>query len=222
MQVALGLHCRATLTHLADPPSNAIPSSSSDLEDIPEFSHLSTTYLTGHGLSLPYSTILQENGTTDPGLSPSSLGSPIPSPTSSFCSSLSPPSFYDSLAPSDNESPISPSPATPDQQFFWPQVFTHESSESLVPYPFTGSFPDASTLPPAPQTGPRRSRSVSSSSSRREPVASKAMLEANSRRRRHPAQFECEDCKQTFTALFSLKREFPCILLRGFNLLRHI
>ncbi|KAF8558137.1 hypothetical protein OG21DRAFT_1405728, partial [Imleria badia] len=37
-------------------------------------------------------------------------------------------------------------------------------------------------------------------------VASKAMLEANSRRRRHPAQFQCTDCNQTFTALFSLKR----------------
>ncbi|KAI9570604.1 hypothetical protein HD554DRAFT_2037438 [Boletus coccyginus] len=158
-------------------------------------------------ISLPYSTILQENGTTDRGLSPSILGSPVPSPTSSFGSSLSPPLFYDSLAPSDNESPISPSPATPEQQFYWPpQVFGHQSSESLALCSFTGSFQDGSALPPAPQTCPRRSRSASSPSSRREPVASKAMLEANSRRRRHPAQFVCEDCQQTFTALFSLKR----------------
>ncbi|KAF9223644.1 hypothetical protein BS17DRAFT_704561 [Gyrodon lividus] len=45
-----------------------------------------------------------------------------------------------------------------------------------------------------------------SSFSRPRPVASQAMLEANSRRRRHPAQFKCEECGQTFTALFSLKR----------------
>ncbi|KAF8557077.1 hypothetical protein OG21DRAFT_1505695 [Imleria badia] len=49
-------------------------------------------------------------------------------------------------------------------------------------------------------------RSETLPSSLHEPVASKAMLEANTRRRRHPAQFECPVCKQTFTALFSFKR----------------
>ncbi|KAF9243528.1 hypothetical protein BU15DRAFT_59896 [Melanogaster broomeanus] len=38
------------------------------------------------------------------------------------------------------------------------------------------------------------------------PVASPAMLDANTRRRRHPAQHTCETCGQTFTAVFSLKR----------------
>lgn len=226
MQVSLHIRCRATLTHLAV-PSDTIPSSPSDLEDMPEFSHLNTTsrpYLTDHGYSFPYSAILQENSTTaftDGGLSPSS----IPSPTSSFVSSLSPSSLYDSLAPSDSESPVSPSPATPDQQFFFPPALSHQSSDSLLLDSFIRSFPNdsipssqhPSVLHPGSQTGPHRPRSKSSPS-RHEPVASKAMLEANSRRRRHPAQFECEDCKQTFTALFSLKRESPRILLRGFNL----
>lgn len=82
------------------------------------------------------------------------------------------------------------------------------------------SFQNDSVRPSSlgPEVGPRRARSTSSSSSRPGPVATKAMLEANSRRRRHPAQFKCQDCEQTFTALFSLKREFPRILLRGFNL----
>jgi hypothetical protein len=208
---------RHTQTHLTD-PSDAIPSSSSDLDDITDFSYLTTTnHLTGHGFSLPYPAILRENGTTastDGGLSPSS----IPSPTSSFVSSLSPSSLYDSLAPSDSESPVSPSPVTPDQQYFWPShALNHQSSDSLMLDPFIGSFPNDSVLHPDPQTGPHRRRSQSSPS-RHDPVASKAMLEANGRRRRHPAQFECEDCKQTFTALFSLKREFSCIFPRGFNL----
>ena len=215
MQAALHLRCRATLIHLAD-PLYSIPNSSSDLEDIPELSHLTTTrpYLTDHGYSTPY--IVQENGTAASSLSPSTLGSPIPSPTSSFASSLSPSSFYGSLAPSDIESPVSPSPATPDLPFFFPSQGMNQSSDSL-PHPFIGSFPNDSILHPGSQPGPHRPRSKSSPS-RREPVASKAMLEANGRRRRHPAQFECEACKQTFTALFSLKRKFLCIMLRGFNL----
>ncbi|KAH0833193.1 hypothetical protein J3R83DRAFT_12222 [Lanmaoa asiatica] len=186
-------------------PQNAIPQSPAELEDIPELSHLTTTFLTGHRYSLPYPTILQENGTTpaDLGLSPSSLGSSIPSPTPSFGSSLSPSSLYDSLAFSDNESLISPSPTSSDGQIFWPpQGLNHQSSDPLVSQPFLGSFNDP--LPPS-SVGPHRSRSPLSPS-RPGPVASKAMLEANSRRRRHPPQFECPKCKQTFTALFSLKR----------------
>ncbi|KAG0693905.1 hypothetical protein DFH29DRAFT_814281 [Suillus ampliporus] len=38
------------------------------------------------------------------------------------------------------------------------------------------------------------------------PVASQAMLEANQRRRRHEASYKCDECGQTFTAVFSLKR----------------
>ena len=89
-----------------------------------------------------------------------------------------------------------------DQPSLFPsQGLNHQSIDSSVLHPLMGSFPNDL---PRSQTG--------------SPAASKAMLEANSRRRRHPAQFECEDCKQMFTALFSLKREFPRILLRGFNL----
>lgn len=172
-------------------------------------------YLTGHGYSLPYPTIIQESAATasvDGRLSPSCLGSPIPSPTSSFGSSLSPSSLHDSIALSDSEPPLSPSPVTPDQPYPW--GFNHQSSDSLVLHPFMGPFSND----PVPsssmglQPGPSRPRSRSSPS-RHGPVASKAMLEANSRRRRHPAQFGCPDCGQTFTAQFSLKREFPRILL---------
>ena len=73
-----------------------------------------------------------------------------------------------------------------------------------LPRSLTGSFDP--TLVPASSGSAAHTRSKSPSS-RRGPVASKAMLEANGRRRRHPAQFVCPDCKQTFTALFSLKRE---------------
>jgi hypothetical protein len=96
-------------------------------------------------------------------------------------------------------------------------MLNHQSSDSLpfgvTPFHMAGPerfYPPSWFPDPCP-----RSESLPS---RREPVASKAMLEANSRRRRHPAQFECADCNQTFTALFSLKREFSRILLRGFNL----
>ncbi|KAF8428884.1 hypothetical protein L210DRAFT_484476 [Boletus edulis BED1] len=213
MYAAPDLRRDATLIQLVDLPQNSFPNSSSELDDIPEFSHLATTnhpYITGPGLSLPYSAIVQENGTatfTDRGLSPSSLGSPVPSPTSSFASSLSPLSFYDTPL-SDNESPVSPSPATSDQQFHWPpQVLHSQSNESLALHPsLIESFSTDSILPSGSLGPPSHRRSKSSPTSRREPVASKAMLEANSRRRRHPAQFECEDCKQTFTAQFSLRR----------------
>lgn len=182
---------------------------------------MNQVYITGPGYSLPYPTIVQESATTsaDGRLSPSCLGSPIPSPASSFGSSLSlsPSSLHDSIAFSDSESPLSPSPVTPDQQYPW--GFNHHSSDSLVLHSFLESISDDSDPSSSlgPQTGPQRPRSKSSPS-RPGPVASKAMLEANSRRRRHPAQFGCPDCGQTFTAQFSLKREFPRILLRGFNL----
>lgn len=190
-----------------------------ELEDIPELSHLTTTsqpFLTGHGFSLSFPPILQENTSTDRGLSPSILGSPIPSPTPSFCSSLSPSSFYDPLGFSDTESLLSPSPDTPDGHFLWPSYgLGHQSNESLVSNP---SFIPNDSFPPSglsqTGTGPHRPR-AKSSPSRHAPVASKAMLEANGRRRRHPAQFECPECKQTFTALFSLKREFPRLLLHA-------
>lgn len=188
-----------------------------------ELPHLTTTnhpYFTGHGFAYPYA-ILQENGATalpDLGLSPSSLGSPAHSPAS-YTSSLSPSSIYDSIPLSDSESPVSPSPATPDQQFPWSaQGFSNQSSDSLVSQPLMGSLPNDSILPPGSLGPATHRRSKSSPSARREPVASKAMLEANSRRRRHPAQFQCEDCGQTFTALFSLKRESACSVTRLYPL----
>ena len=208
------------LTISPDNPSNSFCNPSSELDDIPELSHLTTTtsqlYLTGQAYSLPHSPIVQENGTAsfgDGGLSPSSFGSSAPSPTSSFTGSLSPSSFYDPLGLSDSESAVSPSPATPDGQFHWPpQRFDNQSNDSLVlPPAFLGAFNDIHPPRSIGYAAHRRSRS--SPSARREPVASKAMLEANSRRRRHPPQFECPECQQTFTALFSLKRESPCIPL---------
>lgn len=199
--IALILSGCATLLHIL--VLSSIPTS--DLEDLPELSHLTTTnqpFLTGNGYSFPYA-IVQENTATDHGLSPSCLGSPLPSPTPSFGSSLSPSSFCDPFSLSDSDSFLS-SPVTPD----WPSYGPNHQNNDFVPN-------DAFTLPsyPHPAPGPHRPRSKSSPS-RNGPVASKAMLEANGRRRRHPAQFKCDECPQTFTALFSLKREFPSTLLR--------
>ena len=169
----------------------------SDLEDLSELSHLQTTTST-----------VQENTSIDQDLSPSSLGSSLPFPTPTFQRSSSPSSFCDPFFSLDSESSL----VTPDSQSFWPSYeLNHQSNESLVSHP---SFipNDAFTLPgflhagPGPGPGPRSG-----------PVANKAMLEANARRRRHPAQFKCEYCPQSFTALFSLKREFPCPLLRTSN-----
>lgn len=192
-------------------PSIPIQHTTPELEEIPEFSHLTTTsqpFLTGHSFALPYPTILREGVSTDRGLSPSLLGSPGTSPTPSFGSSLSPSSLYDSLL-SDTDSLLSPSPDTPDGQFAWPpQRLDCQSSESLPSHPSFipgDSFPHSDLSQSG--TGPHRSR-VHSSPSRHGPVASKAMIEANGRRRRHPAPFECSVCFQTFTAQFSLKREF--------------
>ena len=69
----------------------------------------------------------------------------------------------------------------PDHPFFFPSQGVNQSSDALVLHPFI-AFPSDS-IPHGSQTGP--------------PVASKEMLEANSRRRRHPVQFEREDCEQT-------------------------
>ncbi|KIJ04987.1 hypothetical protein PAXINDRAFT_21733, partial [Paxillus involutus ATCC 200175] len=119
---------------------------------------------------------------------------------------ISPALFYtDTLTLPDAESftGISPSPITPDD----PSLFT---SRGLISR--RGSASSAiSTAAFLEAQGKRHySRSLSSSSSsslsRPHPTAVQAMLEANSRRRRHPAQFTCEECGQTFTALFSLKR----------------
>ncbi|KAG9315178.1 hypothetical protein JVU11DRAFT_4305 [Chiua virens] len=182
------------------------PSSSpaADLEDMPELSHLTTMnqpFLTDHGYSQPYSIIQEHGASADGGLSPSSLGSPAPSPTSSFASSLSPSSLYDSLALSDTES-FSPYPDTPDS--LWPaHLLNHQSSDSLTLHPSSmGSYSSLDLRRPRSKSSP----SFCPGPVRSGPVASKAMLEANGRRRRHPAQFVCEECQQTFTALFSLKR----------------
>lgn len=206
------LRCGVTPIILPDHSSGS--SNSPALEDIPELSHLNTM-LTGPDYTFPISTIIQDNCA----LSPSSLGSPAPSPTSSFAS-LSPSSFYDPIGLSDSEVSPSPSPATPDQQFPW-QV-QHQSTDSLLLHPsFMGQNSNDSILPSG-SLGPPTHRRSKSSPSRHGPVASKAMLEANSRRRRHPAQFECPECNQTFTALFSLKRESLCILHHYFIIQRYI
>ncbi|KIJ11965.1 hypothetical protein PAXINDRAFT_15149 [Paxillus involutus ATCC 200175] len=206
-----------------DPGYSAMTGSSNssfDLEDLgAELPHLATIppYLTGPDYSLPYNGIAFSQDSYSPndgGLTPSSLHSPMPSPASSFNGSFSPASFIsDTLSLSDAESPISPSPVTPDDSFLFPgrglvsrrvsassamRPSFHPSSDSAIS---TVAFLEA-------QGSHQRSRSLSSLSSlsRPRPVASQAMLEANSRRRRHPAQFNCDECGQTFTALFSLKR----------------
>ena len=75
------------------------------------------------------------------------------------------------------------------------QPLGHSCSSSIAPMEL---------LPP----GPNHHRSNSMSSLPRTRVATQTMLEVNAHRRAHPAQFECSECGQKFTAQFSLKREF--------------
>lgn len=123
----------------------------------------------------------------------------------------SPTSSYTTLSPSpSHESPSSP----------WSEITTPSSEGSVSPMIPHSSLsrrgssaslrhhhsPSDSTFylqPPA--VGSRHVRSHSESSMTR-PVASQAMLEANQRRRRHDATHRCDECGQTFTAVFSLKR----------------
>jgi hypothetical protein len=200
---------------------NAPPSF--DLEDIgTELSHLTTTmnhppYLTGSEFSLPYSDPAftpESYSPVDGRLTPSGLFSPMPSPSSSINGSFSPGSYCsDVVSLSDLESPNSPSPATPEDFLFPPSsglVRRRVSASSAARPSFHQSRSSDSAIPPAfldVQVGHHhRSRSLSSLSPSPRQVASQAMLEANTRRRRHPAQHKCETCGQTFTAAFSLKR----------------
>lgn len=123
-----------------------------------------------------------------------------PSPSSSYAT-LSPTPSYESLSSpwSEITSPSSEgsgSPMIPDSS-----LSRRGSSASLRHH---HSSSDPFYLQP-PATGSRHVRSHSESSMSR-PVASQAMLDANQRRRRHEATHVCEECGQTFTAVFSLKR----------------
>ncbi|KAG2149054.1 uncharacterized protein EDB93DRAFT_357198 [Suillus bovinus] len=122
----------------------------------------------------------------------------------------SPSSSYATLSPSPgHESPSSP----------WSEITTPSSEGSLSPMTShlglsrRGSSaslrhhhsPSDPTFYLQPPDAPRHVRSHSESSMAR-PVASPAMLDANQRRRRHQASHKCDECGQTFTAVFSLKR----------------
>ncbi|KAG1840732.1 hypothetical protein DFJ58DRAFT_732778 [Suillus subalutaceus] len=105
----------------------------------------------------------------------------------------SPSSSYATLSPSpSHESPSSPCCA-----------FRVEGAQLLSDTTIPRAILHFIFMPPA--TGTRHVRSRSESSMTR-PVASQAMLDANQRRRRHEATHMCEECGQTFTAVFSLKR----------------
>lgn len=123
----------------------------------------------------------------------------------------SPSSSYATLSPSpSHESPSSPwsEITTPSSEGSVSPMIPHlglsrrESSASLRHH-YSPSDPTFYLQPPA--IGTRHIRSRSESSMVR-PVASPAMLDANQRRRRHEATHVCDECGQTFTAVFSLKR----------------
>ncbi|KIJ66853.1 hypothetical protein HYDPIDRAFT_166311 [Hydnomerulius pinastri MD-312] len=203
------------------------PGSSFELDDIAfELENL-PPFLSGPDTSSPYVDAASSQTSSsasyspiDGGLSPSSLHSPMPSPASSY-TSWSPASFRSdvSLSLSDIESPVSPSPITPDRAaFLFPSSGpirrrSSVSSTSSHPYPQSPASEFAISMDghlSVQSAGHHRSKSLSSlphfTPTRPRTVASPAMLDANSRRRRHPASFECDECQQTFTALFSLKR----------------
>ncbi|KAI6107958.1 hypothetical protein F5141DRAFT_88542 [Pisolithus sp. B1] len=131
---------------------------------------------------------------------------PSPSPSSSYNGSQSPGSVHSEFS-SDIEHMSLPSSATPEENsypaspcsidYFGHLPYSrphHMSSESIA---------TSDILPPR-VLGHHRSRSTPSTS--RSCIATQAMLQANERRRKHEAQFRCEECHQTFTAQFSLKR----------------
>jgi hypothetical protein len=134
-------------------------------------------------------------------------------PTSVF--TPSPSSSYGSLSPSPvgHESPQSPWSATSPSSdgsvspmLPFSGLSRRESSASLRQYrsPNDPAY-FGHTLRPPPSA--RHIRSHSESSMTR-PVASQAMLDANQKRRRHEATHKCDECGQTFTAIFSLRRMF--------------
>lgn len=120
-------------------------------------------------------------------------------------------------SPSSSYATLSPSPSSPSSP--WSDITTPSSEGSVSPMiPHLGlsrrgssaslghrHSPSDSTFYLQPPAIARHVRSHSESSMTR-PVASQAMLEANQRRRRHEATYRCDECRQTFTAVFSLKR----------------
>lgn len=133
---------------------------------------------------------------------------PSPSPSSSYNGSQSPASVHSEFS-SDNDHlspissfttedsityPASPCPSGYHGHHPYPR-HRHMSSESVA----TGDL----TLSPR-VLGHHRSHSTPSAS--RPCIATQAMLQANERRRKHEPQFRCDECQQTFTAQFSLKR----------------
>jgi len=125
----------------------------------------------------------------------------------------SPSSSYGSLSPSPigHESPLSPwsitspssegslSPMVP------PLGLSRRDSSASLRHHHSSSDPSFFGHTLQPPAAARHIRSHSESSMTR-PVASQAMLEANQRRRRHEASHKCDECGQTFTAIFSLRR----------------
>lgn len=124
-------------------------------------------------------------------------------------------------SPSSSYATLSPSPSHDSPSSPWSELTSPSSEGSVSPMiPHLGlsrrgssaslqhhhspSDPTFYLQPPA--IGTRHIRSRSESSMVR-PVASQAMLDANQRRRRHEATHMCNECGQTFTAVFSLKRK---------------
>ncbi|KAI6042501.1 hypothetical protein EDC04DRAFT_2658441 [Pisolithus marmoratus] len=126
--------------------------------------------------------------------SPSSYnGSQSPASVhSEFSSDLEYSSPTSSVAP---EETYPPSPCYTGRRAGHPYLHRHHVSYE--------SIPAADHVLPTHDMGHHRSYSASSQRTR---IATQAMLDANERRRVHEAQFECEECHQTFTAQFSLKR----------------
>lgn len=161
-----------------DQPPHSFPffsSVSSELEDMPDLSHLNLPYPSGDDYALSYP-ILRENGATA-------------------------------------------LPAIPEQGFLWP---VREPSD-VFPLPFIRPSPNDAIFPSDILGPTTRHRSEPLPSAHRGPVVLDAQR-ASLTRRRHPAQFCCDECGQTFTALFSLKRTscgvfWICFQVPGFRVI---
>ena len=130
----------------------------------------------------------------------------MPSPSSSYGSlspsPVSPQSSWTSTSPSSDYGNMSPMVTLSE--------LSRRGSSASLRHHHSPSDPMAFGHSLQPPAAGKHVRSHSESCMAR-PVASQAMIEANQKRRRHDANHVCEECGQTFTATFSLKRMFCCL-----------
>ncbi|KAI6094981.1 hypothetical protein EDD16DRAFT_785346 [Pisolithus croceorrhizus] len=132
---------------------------------------------------------------------------PPPSPSLSYNESQSP-AFIHSESSSDVEDVSSTSLVSPEENSYpsFARPASHFYHDSYLRCRRISSEPLPTRDLILPSLAPGHHRSHSTPSTSRSCIATQAMLQPNERRRKHKTRFRCEECHQTFTAQFSLKR----------------